>query len=87
MNFQITESSLKIIKNKKAEYELPFLWLRDNCPCDMCRVKETQEKRFMLSSVPVDLKPKSVDVNAKTINLFWPDEHETRISFKDIEYL
>ena len=53
----------------------------------MCRVKETQEKRFMLSSVPVDLKPKSVDVNAKTINLFWPDEHETRISFKDIEYL
>ena len=87
INFQITESSLEIIKNKKTEYELPFLWLRDNCPCDICRVKETQEKRFMLSSVPVDLKPKSVVVNAKTIHLFWPDDHETSISFKDIEYL
>ena len=41
----------------------------------------------MLSSVPVDLKPKSVDVNAKTIHLVWPDDHETSISFKDIEHL
>jgi gamma-butyrobetaine dioxygenase len=87
MDVQITESSLKIIKNKKLEYELPFLWLRDNCPCNYCRVKETQEKRFMLSSIPVDLKPKIVNVNEDAINIFWPDDHETSINFKDIEFL
>ena len=87
MDVQISESSLKIIKNKKLEYELPFLWLRDNCPCNNCRVKETQEKRFMLSSIPVDLKPKIVNVNEDAINIFWPDDHETSINFKDIEFL
>jgi len=87
MDVQISESSLKIIKNKKLEYELPFLWLRDNCPCNNCRVKETQEKRFMLSSIPVDLKPKIVNVNEDAINIFWPDDHETSINFRDIEFL
>ncbi|MAE55014.1 MAG: gamma-butyrobetaine hydroxylase, partial [Porticoccaceae bacterium] len=23
--------------------DLPFLWLRDNCQCDECRITETQE--------------------------------------------
>ena len=87
MEFQIDESSLKIINNKKLEYELPFLWIRDNCPCNDCRIKETQEKRFMLNSIPVDLKPKRVDVNETTINIFWPDDHETNIKFRDIEFL
>ena len=87
MNFQLDQTSLKIINNKKLEYELPFLWIRDNCSCNDCRIKETQEKRFMLNSVPADLKPKKVDVNIKNIKVFWPDDHKTTISFKDIEYL
>ena len=87
MHFQINEASLKITNNKKLEYELPYLWIRDNCPCNDCRVQETQEKRFMLNSIPVDLKPKSVDVSKNNIHVFWPDDHETTISFQDIEFL
>ena len=30
------------------QVSLPHLWLRDNCPCDDCRVTQTQEKRFIL---------------------------------------
>jgi len=87
MHFQVNETSLKIINNKELEYELPYLWIRDNCPCDNCRVKETQEKRFMLNSMPVDLKPKSVDVSEDSIHVCWPDDHETTISFQDIRFL
>ena len=75
------------INNKKLDYELPFLWIRDNCPFKDCRVEETKEKRFMLNSIPANIKPKSVDVNDKAVNVFWPDNHETVIHFQDIEFL
>ena len=87
MDFQINENSLKILNNKKLEYDLPFLWLRDNCPCNECRVQETQEKRFMIHSIPADLKPKSVNVDKNTIYVQWPDDHRTCINFKDIKIL
>ena len=87
MDFQVLENSLKITKNKKLEYDLPYLWIRDNCPCNHCRVEETQEKRFMLNSIPVDLKPRSVDINENNIHVFWPDDHETTLSFQDIQSL
>jgi len=86
MDFQLNEISL-IINNKKLEYELPYLWIRDNCHCNDCRIGETLEKRFMLNSVPVDLKPKSVDIEENDINIRWPDDHETTISLKDIKSL
>ena len=87
MDFVANENALKILINKELEYELPYLWIRDNCPCNECRVEETQEKRFMLNSVPVDLRPRNVDVNEKNIQILWPDGHETSISFQDIKTL
>ena len=41
----------------------------------------------MLNSVPVDLRPRNVDVNEKNIQILWPDGHETSISFQDIKTL
>ena len=87
MDFQTDNASLKIIKNKKLEYELPFLWIRDNCSCNDCRIQETKEKRFMLNSIPADLKPKKISINEDAINVIWPDEHETIIRFQDLELL
>ena len=46
------------IENQK--FDLPFLWLRDNCQCDECRITETQEKQFLLHTVPVDIFCNSV---------------------------
>ena len=43
-------------------HELPFLWLRDNCQCDDCRIIETEEKQFLLHTVPLDISPKSVEI-------------------------
>lgn len=87
MEFQLSERSLRIFKNKKVEYDLPYLWIRDNCPCNDCRIKETQEKRFILSSVPSDLKPQKVNISHESINVCWPDNHKTTIQLKDIDIL
>ena len=87
MNFKLNESSLNITNERALRFELPYLWIRDNCPCNECRVQETQEKRFMLDSVPVDLKPTSVSLKQSNIIVVWPDDHKTSINLQDIEFL
>ena len=87
MNFKLNESSLKVIDKTGSGFQLPYLWIRDNCSCNECRVEETQEKMFMLDSVPVDLKPQSVSLNQNNIIIVWPDDHNTSINFQDIEFL
>ena len=86
-DFTMNESSLKIIKNSENLYNLPYLWIRDNCSCDQCRVKETQEKRFMLNAVSVDLKPKKVVIDKDIVSIEWPDNHETSINISELENL
>ena len=60
-----------------TQYDLPYLWLRDNCLCDDCRVTQTQEKRFMLSAVPVDISPQKVTLELGTLRVVWPDNHQS----------
>ena len=85
VDFKINKNSLKIYLNSKVEYELPHLWMRDNCSCEECRVFQTQEKRFMLNSVSSDLKPDNVYIEGSNIHISWPDKHKTSINFQDIK--
>ena len=87
MDIEMNRNSLRILKNKEVKYDLPYLWIRDNCPCQDCRVEETKEKRFMLSNVPVDLKPSKVKLNKNSINIFWPDHHKTELDIENIALL
>jgi len=66
---------------------LHFLWLRDNCSCEECRVVQTSEKRFMISDVPVDIAPLAVSLDGDRLVLVWPDGHETVYTGTDIEAL
>ncbi|NNF49535.1 MAG: DUF971 domain-containing protein [Woeseiaceae bacterium] len=66
---------------------LPYLWLRDNCDCGECRVRQTSEKRFMISEVPEDLSPVAASLDADRLTVTWPDGHETVYSGEDIERL
>lgn len=54
---------------------LPNLWLRDNCGCAECRVEQTDEKKFLVSSVPVDLEPVAVTLVDDRLHVSWPDGH------------
>ena len=82
---EIRDNSVILSLGKNKKYDLPFLWLRDNCQCDNCRITETQEKQFLLHTVPVDIFPKSVEVKDNNILVDWPDDHKTFIPIKIIE--
>lgn len=37
---------------------LPYVWLRDSCPCPSCVHPETRQKLHRTTDVPLDIKPK-----------------------------
>ena len=65
-------------------FNLPFLWLRDNCQCDECRITETEEKQFLLHTVPSDISPTSVEEIDNSIQILWPDNHQSIIPISKI---
>ena len=81
---ELTKDSI-ILTDGNNKFNLPFLWLRDNCQCDECRITETQEKQFLLHSVPVDIAPKDAEETDKNIKIVWPDDHETTIPIELIK--
>ena len=81
---ELTKDSI-ILTDSNDKFNLPFLWLRDNCQCDECRITETQEKQFLLHSVPVDIAPKHAEETDKNIKIVWPDDHETKIPIELIK--
>tara|TARA_B100001250_G_scaffold195024_1_gene167555 strand:+ start:894 stop:1961 length:1068 start_codon:yes stop_codon:yes gene_type:complete len=72
------------ISIKNQQFELPFLWLRDNCQCDQCRITETQEKQFLLHTVPVDISPEKVEQINESLLIKWPDGHDSIIPLSKI---
>ena len=82
---EVKKDSVKLSTGSNTQYDLPFLWLRDNCQCDECRIIETQEKQFLLHTVPVDISPKSVEIKDEKVFVLWPDNHQSVIPLIQIE--
>lgn len=82
--FRPLERELEVTWRGGSVDRLPYLWLRDNCGCEQCRVVQTSEKRFLLSSVPADLRPVRVSLDGDDLCLTWPDGHETRYRETDV---
>lgn len=77
-------NSLALEFESGASLLLPNLWLRDNCACSQCRVAQTEEKQFILCSVPVDLRPGNVRLQGEELRLTWPDSHESVYSLRQL---
>ena len=64
-----------------AVAHIPFLWLRHNCACDECVVRQTAEKRFQLFAVAEDVRPCRFGVVAgacgEGIAIEWPGGHSS----------
>ncbi len=56
------------------------IWLRDNCGCPECRVRQTGERRVFTASIPGDLRPTEAgfDPASRTLQITWPDAHRSR---------
>ena len=83
---ELVDGSVLVQLLDGTQYDLPNLWLRDNCLCDDCRVTQTQEKRFMLSAVPVDITPQKVTLEQGTLRVVWPDIHQTLYCLLQIRF-
>jgi gamma-butyrobetaine dioxygenase len=55
---------------------LPTLWLRDVCPCEECRVAQTQEKRFHLASIET-VAVDTLHVNEEALWVTWTEGHSS----------
>lgn len=55
-----------------------YLWLRDNCYCNICGDPRHGEKRFKIIDVPLDIEPLSVHWDRETLEIVWkPDGHKS----------
>ena len=82
---EVKKDSVILSTGLNKQYDLPFLWLRDNCQCDECRVVETQEKQFLLHKVPIDVSPRSAEIKDESLFVLWPDNHQSVIPLNQIE--
>lgn len=74
----VDRNAVEIGWGKGVHSSLPHLWLRDNCDCADCRIAQTSEKKFILTSVLSDLEPSEVDFADGRLRIVWPDGHQTR---------
>ncbi|GIS47231.1 MAG: hypothetical protein Ct9H90mP19_4680 [Gammaproteobacteria bacterium] len=41
------------------------------------RIIETEEKKFFITTVPLDISPKSFEIKDKNLYILWPDDHKS----------
>ena len=51
--------------------DVPAIWLRDNCPCSVCRVVSTSERRKLIATEPLHLIPVSVQTDVSGVTVDW----------------
>jgi len=64
--------ALKVIWQDGSTNTLPFIWLRDNDPHELH--PQTHERTFDLSSVSLDIKPKSHHFDENGLEISWPNK-------------
>ena len=52
-------------------------WLRDNCPCDACRIVQTDERRFQPWQLPAGAEIAGVSAADGHLCITWVDGHES----------
>jgi ATP-binding protein involved in chromosome partitioning len=85
----VREHSLQIAWTDGHESELPFDYLRNNCPCAHCVDEGTGNRKFLTLVLPLDFHAVAVNpVGNYAIQISWSDGHNTGIySFRRLREL
>ncbi|HEY6005779.1 MAG TPA: DUF971 domain-containing protein [Anaeromyxobacter sp.] len=76
----LVEGGVRIQWPGGAEVTIPFVHLRDACPCAECVDERTGEKLVQLASIPPDIRPEQVvAVGNYAVQIHWSDGHSTGI--------
>lgn len=58
-----------------------YVWLRDNCWCDDCRVRQTAERRIFTADIDHDVAPAQARIDDRqTVHIEWRDGHRSAYS-------
>src|SRR5262249_42317691 len=58
---------------------IPFVWLRDNCPCAHCRHPGSGQRTHDVLDIPADLGIGAIDIQGGDVTVRWlPDGHASR---------
>ncbi len=72
------ERHLTVMSEEDGERSFHYVWLRDNCWCDLCRVPQSGERRLYTADVPPDVAPSCADwTSAGALRVVWDDAHES----------
>ncbi|HEY6101439.1 MAG TPA: DUF971 domain-containing protein [Anaeromyxobacter sp.] len=76
----LVAGGLRILWPGGAEVTIPFVRLRDACPCAECVDEHTGKKLVDLARIPPDIRPEQiVAVGNYAVQLHWSDGHSTGI--------
>ena len=75
----LARDALVVVWRNGDRTRIPYLWLRHNCPCDECVIRQTAERRFRIATVRCDLKASAatIDRDNDAIAIRWPDGHRS----------
>ncbi|XP_071476265.1 gamma-butyrobetaine dioxygenase-like [Diadema antillarum] len=60
----------------------PYVWLRDNCPCESCFYPSTNQRNVCLQDLDTDIGPdgEAVDADGQFFEIVWTDSHKSRFN-------
>ena len=67
-------------KNNSVINRFPYVFLRDNCQCDICFHSSAKQRTFDTvdqADLKVEAKEVTVVNNGEAISIIWPDDHES----------
>ncbi|MGK0270623.1 MAG: gamma-butyrobetaine dioxygenase [Cocleimonas sp.] len=78
---KINKTSLSLSLNNIDQREFNFVWLRDNCQCDVCLHPSTHERTLITSEIPDDIAPIDSNIDEDNLSIIWNDkEHKSYYS-------
>ncbi|ACM37444.1 MULTISPECIES: TauD/TfdA family dioxygenase [Rhizobium/Agrobacterium group] len=54
-----------------------WIWLRDKCPCSQCFNKNSRQKYFDSSTIPIDIRPVEIGEAGSTLRIIWMGGHKS----------
>jgi len=67
--------------------DLPVVWLRDNCPCNKCRIDATGEHRYFLGRSAELPDATEISLDNGVLCIDWTDGHRSEFSDTDLARL
>jgi gamma-butyrobetaine dioxygenase len=68
------------VSSDQGPSKFHYVWLRDNCWCDECRVVQTAERRLFTADIPDDISADQAVINGSDLEVRWSDGHVSTFS-------